>query len=206
MKRIYTYTMMVLLTAMSATFTSCETTDTDMAMALSGQWQGDFGMYYNYEDRGRVYTFDSYDTDIVFYPEYRYARYGWGKQVDYYEYGPYEYQYYKFYWEIVDGEIFLTYPYAPELNTSVMDYHLTNSYFSGWFTNADTRFVLHKLVDFYDWGPYTNDYSYGARGGWYDYYDDPYYYAPTRSDGETETVSTSEGKIVKRGNRYSETK
>ena len=60
-------------------------------------------MYYEYEYRGHIYTFDSYDTDIVFYPEYDYATYGYGYQVDWYEEGPYERMSFKFNWEIRDG-------------------------------------------------------------------------------------------------------
>ncbi|MCR4922051.1 MAG: hypothetical protein K5945_10185, partial [Bacteroidaceae bacterium] len=84
------------------------------------------------------------------------------------------------------------------LNTCIVDYHLSNSYFSGWFTNADTRFSLRKLVDYYDWGYYNNDYSYGARGSWYDDYP---YYAPTRSAAGEGTVPAG-GTIVRRGNRF----
>ena len=49
--------------------TSCqELEDYNQSITLSGQWTGDFGMYYDYEYRGHILTFDSYDTDIVFYP------------------------------------------------------------------------------------------------------------------------------------------
>ena len=61
MKKTIT-TLSILLLAATA-FTSCERDeDVDESMCLSGQWYGDFGMYYEYEYRGHIYTFDSYDT------------------------------------------------------------------------------------------------------------------------------------------------
>ncbi len=61
-------------------FVSCiDEEDIEQSMALSGDWRGDFGMYYNYVDhRRRTYTFDSYDTRITFIPAYSRARYGRG--------------------------------------------------------------------------------------------------------------------------------
>ena len=47
----------ILLFMMSAfAFSSCQDIeDTNQSMALSGEWRGDFGMYYNYVDhRGRT--------------------------------------------------------------------------------------------------------------------------------------------------------
>lgn len=192
---------------MCMAFTSCDT-DRYRSMELSGQWRGDFGMYYEYEYRGRIYTFDSYDTDIVFYPDYEFATHGWGKQVDYYEFGPYEYMYYQFDWRIINGEIQLSYPYDPELNTRIHNYRLTNSYFSGYFVNSTEPFRLYKITDFYDWGPYTNTYGYGMRYGW----SWGGYYANTRSVSQQDSDSTisimpdstttGEGRIISRGNRF----
>ena len=70
--------------------------DVKQSIKFAGQWTGDFGMYYTYRYRGQYLTFDSYDTDIVFYPEFDGATYGYGKQVDYYEHGPYSYIYNSF--------------------------------------------------------------------------------------------------------------
>ena len=99
-------TLLITLCAMATTLTSCDE-DLTRAITLSGEWEGDFGMYYEYEYHGRVYTFDSYDTRIVFYPDHDYATYGYGKQVDYYEYGPYAYQHYRFRWYISRGDLIL---------------------------------------------------------------------------------------------------
>ena len=53
-------------------FSSCiDMEDTNKSMVLSGEWRGDFGMFYDYRDNnGRVYTFDSYDTYLTFIPAY----------------------------------------------------------------------------------------------------------------------------------------
>lgn len=184
MKR--TNTLLLGLTLVtSLTLTSCEvdfyepyyppTTggmDRDQSMALSGQWTGDFGMFYTYQVGGRTMTFDSYDSDVVFYPEYNGARRGWGKEVDFYETGPYEYIYHELRWEIRDGILYLTYPSDPDMDCWIRDYRMTNDYFTGYFGNSTQQFRLRKLADHYDWTPYVDTESYGDRRDWYS---GPYY-------------------------------
>ena len=183
-------------------FVSCiDEDDIEQSMALSGDWRGDFGMYYNYVDhRGRTYTFDCYDTRITFIPAYSRARYGRGTQVDYYDYGPYEYQYYKFNWKINNGSLYLTYDYDPELDTRISNYRMTNDYFSGTFASTGTSFRLYKIADYYNWTPYVNVYGYGPRNDWdYGY---PYYAPQTRSDdGQPEDSIAAEGYVLSRGRR-----
>ena len=158
-------------------------------------------MYYDYrDDYGRVYTFDSYDTYLTFIPAYSYANYGRGTQVDYYDYGPYEYQYYKFRWSVENGYIYLSYDYDPQLNTRISNYRMTNDYFTGTFSESGTSFRMRKLVDYYNWTPYVNSYGYWDRDNWGYYY--PYYAPATRSDDEApiDSISTG-GEILKRGRR-----
>lgn len=193
------YVYILLISAFA--FISCDDfDDINQSMALSGDWRGDFGMYYNYVDgRGRHYTFDSYDTRITFIPAYSQARHGRGTQVDYYNYGPYEYQYYKFSWEINNGSLYLTYDYDPELDTRISNYHMTNDYFSGTFASTGTSFRLYKLADYYNWTPYVNVYGYGPRNDWdYGY---PYYAPQTRSDVEATDSTSNAGEVVGRGRR-----
>lgn len=148
--------------------------DTDDFKNLIGQTlEGDFGMHYEYEYYGRVYRFDSYDTRIVFYSDHDYATYGYGKQVDYYEYGPYAYQHYRFRWHISNVDLILEYPYDPSLNTVIHDYHMYSNRFYGYFGTSNTKFYLYKATDYYDWGNYNGDYYYDPRDNWYDNY--PYY-------------------------------
>lgn len=192
-----------ILIMMSAfAFTSCvDPEDTDQSMVLSGEWRGDFGMFYDYIDRyGRRYTFDSYDTRLTFIPAYSYASHGRGTQVDYYDDGPYEYQYYKFSWSVRNGNIYLTYDYDPDLNTRISNYRMTSDYFSGVFASSGTTFRLYKIADYYNWTPYVNIYGYSDRYDWeYGYlYDMPY----SRSSNAQPSDSTSNaGEVVGRGRR-----
>ena len=196
MKNSITLLSTIAMIAMCFTFTSCMDDDMEESIVLSGQWRGEWGMYYQITDRyGRVYTYESFDTDIVFYPDYDYATHGYGYQVDWYDYGPYQKLSFRFEWRINNGVVNIYYPGYPEYNTVIRNYRLTNDYFSGYLGNSSTRFRLGKIRDYYDWS-----YYYG-----YDYY--PWgwgYYGKTRSaDGEEVTFSPDD-KIIKIGNRYAE--
>lgn len=144
-----------------------ETHDKAQSMAFSGEWTGDFGMYYNYRYAGRTYTFWADYTNIVFYPRYAGATYGTGKQVDYYYDGPYAYEYHSFNWEIRAGIVYLDYPSDRSLNTSIYDYRMTNSSFYGYFGDSNESFSLRKIADYYDWTPYVNTYGNHHNTGWY---------------------------------------
>ena len=192
MKRQYSFFPAIFI-ACACMFSSCVDMDTNQSMVLSGEWRGDFGMYYTYVDRGRTYTFDSYDSYIRFIPDHKYASYGVGTQVDYYEYGPYEYQYYNFTWSINDGVIYLSYDYDHMLDTRISNYHMTNDYFAGTFPASNTSFRLYKMADFYCWTPYVNTYGYGSRYDW------NYEYSATRSADELAADST--GHVLSRGRR-----
>lgn len=201
MKKLYYYLSVMLLVVAPLMMSSCHDGDVERAVTLSGQWYGDFGMYYTYVYKGHEYTFNSYDTDIIFYPKYDYATHGWGKQVDWYEEGPYEKQYYRFNWEIRDGVIYITYPHDPELNTAIYDYVMDRDFFSGYFDNGGSRFKLRKIADYYDWDCYYDDYYYYDRDHWYDYYG-----GWTRSAEESIDAKKADGEIVKHGNRFVENK
>lgn len=201
--KAWAYGLMSFILMMAAfSFSSCiDPEDEYQSMALSGEWRGDFGMYYDYIDaRGRRYTFDSYNSYLTFIPAYSHANYGRGTQVDYYDYGPYEYQYYKFNWSIENGNIYLSYDYDHQLDTRISNYRMTNDYFSGTFSSSGTQFRLYKVADYYNWTPYVNVYGYGNRYDWdYGY---PYYAPATRSEFEVPSDSTSNvGEVVGRGRR-----
>ena len=199
MKRFSSKIMMMAVALLSVvTFTSCDE-DVDEAMILSGEWSGDFGMYYDYRDErtGRWYTFEADYTNLVLYPHHEYATYGTGKQIDYYSYGPYAYQYYYFDWEVRNGVIYFDYPYDPNLNMAIREYRLSSNVFSGWV--GDVHFELYKLRDFY-WGDYGGYYGYGWSDGWYG---DGYYYSKTRGSGEDMKVDEQN---IRRGNRFMEGK
>lgn len=187
---------------------SCDE-DLSRAMTLSGEWRGDFGMFYEYEYHGRVFRFDSYDTRIVFYPSYDYATHGYGKQVDYYSQGPYVYQYYYFNWYIDRGDLVLDYPYDHDLNAVIHDYHMSGVRFYGYFGNSDTKFSLYKTADYYDWGAYSGNYYYDPRGDWYGYYRNSVRRESVPADSLTrgawtpaEGTPTGTDGVVRRGSRF----
>ena len=194
MKRIHYFFMVLSLVASVAMLSSCEyIEDGQKAMVLSGEWRGDFGMYYDYVDRyGHQYTFDSYDTYITFVPDYDHAHHGRGTQVDYYANGPYEYMYYHFSWSVEGSIIYLWYDENPDLDTRINDYHMTNDYLTGVFPYSGTKFRLYKLTDYYDWTPYVNTYGYYSRNNW----------SASRAEGEELSDSTAAaGQVVSRGRR-----
>jgi hypothetical protein len=141
--------------------------DVKQSIKFAGQWTGDFGMYYTYRHHGRLYTFDSYDTDIVFYPEHDGATWGYGKQVDYYEHGPYSHIYNRFNWEIRNGIVYLQYHSDPSLDCAIYDYRMTSDRFQGRFGSSNDRFYLTKIADYYDWTVYMDYYYYYPNNGWY---------------------------------------
>ena len=221
MKKAISLFSIIAMAGLCLMFTSCADDDTEEAMVLSGQWQGNWGMYYGYTYPDGFYDeFDSYDTDIIFYPDYDYATHGYGYQVDWYDrrpnangnISPYQRLSYRFNWSIINGVINLTYPGYPEYNTSIRDYRLNNSHFTGYFPNSSEPFRLNKIQDFYSWYDYDNLYrSYGYVylewdwSGVY-YYDGIYYsYAKTRNgDANTDSVSKPAGRITKIGSRFAE--
>ena len=191
MKKLF-FILSVALVAMVG-FSSCNSDDENEARVLSGEWQGDWGMFYDYEyDNGDIVRYYAASTYIKLEPSHNNSTHGVGYQEDYYSRGPYEYQWYKFYWEVRDGIIYLTYPHDPDLDVDIYDYRLSNDYFSGYFGDTNSYFRLHKLTDFYYWTPavtITSDYYYKA----YDYYSKQY-------EGTAKSKNfTGGGKVIKNG-------
>lgn len=195
--------MMTALVMTGLAFSSCiYDEDVDTSITLSGDWYGDFGMYYWAVDRrGNEVRYDSFDTDISFYPDYDYATHGYGYEVDYYDYGPYRKIYHSFDWNIRNGNIYITYHDDREYNTVIHDYRMTNYYFSGYFGEGSSRFKLEKCKDYYNWDPYWDDWG---CDGWH------YYGATvtTRANGETtESDPAADGVTILRfGNKFEDTK
>lgn len=167
---------------------------------ISGEWTGYFGSYYiwGYNDKYGYHEveFESDHVDMQFTPDYNNATHGYGIEVDYYSEGPYRYQYYHFDWEIINGTIYLTYPSSPDMNVAIRNYHMNNDYFSG--VCGNTEFSLRKIVDYYDWSCYYDDYGYDEWN---------FYWAPSRAteDGDSISAPTPEikqGQVVRRGNRF----
>jgi len=176
MKKNLLTTMAVMLIASTGlVFTSCE--DLEEAEILSGEWTGDMGMYYS---DGR-YEYDADYTDIRFVQDYELATRGWGEEIDYFDRPcPIRYQSFRFEWRVSNGVIYLTYPYAHNLDVQIRDYKLSSRRFRGWI--GDTKFTLVKLVDYSDWDLYdSNGYGYGYWNG---------YYAATRAGVDSIPVTT----------------
>lgn len=148
MKKFFTILFVAVATMVS--FSSCTTDDEKEAMALAGEWRGDWGMWYR-DTHGRRH--DSYDTYIKFIPSHSYSDHGYGYQEDFYRTGAYRYLWYKFNWRVRDGIIYIDYLYENELDAFIRDYSLSNDYFSGYFGESNTRFRMTKLVDYYAWTP-----------------------------------------------------
>lgn len=169
--------------------TNCNS-DIRESRTLSGEWQGYWGMYYEYEYRGRIYVFDSYASDVVFYPNHEYATYGDGYQVDWYRTGPYSRISLHFLWEIRNGRIFMSYPGNHMYDAEIYDYFLNDYEFYGFFGNSNERFDMIKLVS-YNWTPYYQyDYHYWTYDSWSWNGYNGYYY--TRS-AETENQYDTQG-------------
>ena len=215
MKKALSLLNIIAVLGFCAMFSSChEEKDIEVAMTISGQWTGDWNMYYEYTwvENGIEYvtSYDSYDTDIIFYPDYEYATHGYGYQVDWYREGPYQRLSYRFYWEVTpSGSIYLEYPGYDYYNSTILSYRLNNNHFIGRFEDSASQFDLIKIQDYYNWYDYERLYNtYGYTylewdwGGGY-YYDYDYYYAKTRNanvKADTEG-KPSEGHITKIGRR-----
>ncbi len=197
--------------------------DLQRTRALFGEWRGYWGMYYEYEYRGRVYVFDSYNTDLVFYPNSQYATYGDGYQVDWYLKGPYSRISLHFLWEVRNGRIYLTYPGNHMYDTDIYDYFLNDFEFYGYFGNSNERFDMVKLAQ-YNWAPYFgHEYYYWTYDDWSWNEYNGYYYTRSTKKGNLadkarqDTIGTSaevassedtttEGRIIKIGCRKADEK
>lgn len=173
---------------------------------LEGQWMGDFGMYYDYEYDGKIYSFDSYDSDVVFYSDFPGCTAGTGCQVDYYENGPYEKISLSFDWHREGGRIYLHYPGYPEYDCCLYDYRITPDSFYGYIAGSEWQFDLRRVNQYNNWAVYTcYEVHYWPYAEW-----DFYLYTRGANDNGTNTtkvdsVSSKEGKIVKIGNRSHKT-
>lgn len=215
MKKYFAMLMGAMMTM--AAFTSCND-DATRGQVLSGDWSGDFGMFYTFEDRyGDIWDVDATETYLEFIPYSGHYSRGYGYQVDYYDdfrdHGywvrvPYTEVYHSFEWSVENGVIYLDYckRQDEDLNTFLRDYNMSNSELTGFFGNTNSRFCLYKLNDYFNWTPYINDFGYWGHGtGWGYYYSD-YYFAGTRAEQgdsiEAEGAPRESVKLLHYGSRY----
>lgn len=175
--------------------------DRQRANVISGEWEGNFGMYYTIANpyTGQATTFDANYTYVRFMSNYPGARSGTGQQIDFYRSGPYEYQYYRFLWEVRNGVLYLTYPQDHNLDVAIYDYYLSDRYFSGRMGDSNFAFQLGRL-SYNHWNRFSGDYMYGV----YDSWDWGSYYSPKRQlDGHStpSNASTTPPEILSRGRK-----
>lgn len=203
---------------------SCSKDDTKIAMKLSGEWDGYWGMYYFDPDHPEWGEWDSYQSTVVFEPYEEYGTSGRGYQMDWYgeqlnDQGyksPYKYMTYYFDWWVSNGKIRISYPTNPDFNVTIRDYDLSKQRFTGYFNNSTTRFDLHAIEKWYDWWDYAQLNTERAIYwtwvgttviGAFTY--DNYYYTKTRN-GETPVDSLGNPIEVRTpvhiGNRFAEGK
>lgn len=208
MKKIYPL-LLLLLSALN--FAACDIyvddpyydergTDRSRASIISGQWKGDFGMFYSarHPHTGQWQQFDADYSHIIFYSDYYGARSGTGKQVDFYRYGPYEYQYHAFYWEVRGGTLLINYPHDPNLNVEIYDYSLTPYNFRGRINGSNFVFNLTKLSHWNRWNHFSGNYMFGEFDAW----SWPSYNAPQRNlPGFTPKAAPSVGQRIVNGRR-----
>lgn len=183
------------------TFTSCEWDEDEYKSSIiTGEWEGDFGMFYEWECRRchDVHVYYADETRVRFFPDHDGATHGYGYQTDYYSEGPYGHQNYSFDWVLEDGILSIYYPYDHNLDVDIYKYHMTRDTFTGRFGHDGETFCLYKVVDYYDWSPFYDDDCY--------YYYDERYNWHLRNNKSLEVGDEEQGSIVKRGRLGLETK
>ncbi|MDE6688920.1 MAG: hypothetical protein K2J86_03415 [Prevotella sp.] len=167
MKKIYTFTKMMLIALVAMTaFSSCEQDDSyDAETLCKGYWQGYLGVYY--KNHWNV-SGEEYATEMHFAHNGSYYTSGRGYEVDYDLRNPYSnYAYCTFKWFIVDGEITLIYDDAIWDPVYIRRYTLHSSHFYGYISDGTTRDIRFEFenVATSEWdGRYS---GYGHHSGPY---------------------------------------
>ena len=148
MKKFYSSLVaLCLILAGGMMFVSCDE-DTEDAIDLSGEWEGDMGMFIDYAG----YRYNAHNTWIAFHPDYEWATHGYGEEIDYFpSSAPYYCQNLYFEWRIRDHVLYLTYPYNHNLDVAIYDYHFRKSRTVLEFSINNEYFCrLNKLRDYQD--------------------------------------------------------
>lgn len=179
------------------------------AERLAGEYEGNFGMYYEYTRGGRTYAYDAAYSYLRL-DNYAFSMKGEGVQIDYYKYGPYTEIWHKIRWKVqkdAQGRyITFHYLWEKEWDTNIYDYELNEYEFYGFFGTSSKQFYMRNLnpPDGFSWDPYyRHDYGWNLNSGWregYYGYDGYYYRAPAR-DSQAEAPAPKE---LRFGNRFQE--
>ena len=185
------YFNLILMAGLMLVLTSCEaeyfgSRDSDIGYTITGHWFGDLDMRINGE-RAR-------GSEIEFIPRSAGYYYGTGYEIDYYRRGSVRHN---FNWEVQRGVLYLTFD-DPALDCAIIDYHLDDSYFSGYIADPVTLENISSFnLRYYD--TFWDAYGYGNY-----YYVKPFSRSgsdsPTAStEGEVETDSTMSAPVCIRG-------
>lgn len=149
----FLFNLLIVVSAFCA-FSSCkEDEDRDIAVILSGEWEGNFGATYTVSMSGsRPESYSTKKTRLQFTPSRDYSKHGSGVEVDIYSDGPFRELVYEFKWTVDDGRIFFEFPEYEGMDFVIENYKMDSDSFYGYIN--DKRFNLHKLADYYDWTPY----------------------------------------------------
>lgn len=160
MKKLASFTAMIMIALMSFTFVSCDE-DEDIADTLWGTWEGD--MYVEVDYSGTVYRASrsviQFDKDY-----YDYAS-GTGYWIDYFSRAPWDYFASHIDWRVVNGRIQI---YSHEDNSYfyIYDYSLSENHFRGYLDSEWGDAMEFSLVK--TSSPYWDDYTWGW-GSYYGY-------------------------------------
>ena len=144
MKKIYTFILLAMTSMMTLTSCEADLEDRMEARTLEGTWTGNIENYYY--DRWGL-TGNSYRTALYFERENAYG--GWGYEVDYDARRPSDYWYCDFKWEVIRGNIHITYYDRDYTDVVIYDYMLDDYYFSGDIDDgySDTRTHFNLSYD-----------------------------------------------------------
>lgn len=139
-------------------FTSCkDDDDRDLAIVLSGEWEGDFGAYYTRDFKGDREIVRASYSQLVFTPRHEYSKSGYGTEADVYVRNSREKDIYtyNFRWEVEDGVIYIEFVGYDDIDDLVLDdYKMDSSYFTGKLNGKSFR--LEKMSSHYEWTPYDD--------------------------------------------------
>ncbi len=138
-------------------FSSCEEDeDRDLAIVLSGEWEGDFGAFYTISINGsKPEPYRAEYTRLQFTPFRDYSKRGYGTEIDFYgPRSPYPELAYKFRWEVEDGVIYIEFIGHDNMDLVLNDFKMDSKWFTGKIDGK--RFSLEKMTDFYDWTPWDD--------------------------------------------------
>ncbi|MCR5312947.1 MAG: hypothetical protein K6E54_04755 [Bacteroidaceae bacterium] len=175
MKKISTLLSILLFSIVGLVMTSCEDEEVN-GVTISGRWEGDMKMEMKATSPQleQEATLVAKYTKIYFQSsENAFAESGLGKQIDYYDYGPYKQYYREFHWSINKSvntnTVTITYDdngekiylYNPGISKTNLSFYLNSS------DEAENALCYFKADTNFDW---SLEYTSIERANWEDAY------------------------------------